>query len=228
MRKLSTGWQRVLDLHDLPYFHAKDLWKPRSKLFRTLSTSKRKALLSKLVDHIHKRVDWGLSAYLNVDHYLTETTPRFRSQWGSPYTFAVRQIMNYLYVCLHRSNRAKEPINVLLERGHVNEQQALGMLDDYEGSLNIHTRGSGKKIGNPALQAADLLAYATCESLRGEHSKIREKLLSNPRPGHYELNCNGKIVELMKSTVEAVHARRKAEWRAASARLNDKTNEASH
>ena len=220
MRKLSKGWQSALDEKHLPNFHAKDIWKPQSNLFRGMRMGSRDRLLSKLVELIHKRTEWGFSASINVDLYNDKTTQRFRSQWGSAYTFAMRMLVISLILVLEREKRAGEPVNFLIEHGHANEQQALAMLHDFEAfddkPLIISSREIGKKEGNPPLQAADMLAFATWEMLRDQRSRIMDKLIAKPKkPLHFLWDCNTDLVDIMKDTVESYFARKRSAWESA-------------
>jgi hypothetical protein len=218
MRKLSKGWQSALG--ELPYFHAKDLWKKQSKLFRGMSMNKRDRLLTDLVEMVHKRTEWGFSASINVEFYNDRTSQRFRSQWGSAYTFAMRMVVISLILVLEREKRAREPINFLIEHGHVNSGQAVEMLADFEGfddkPLIINSRGTAPRDGNPSLQAADMLAFATWEKLRDNRSRIMDKLIAKPKkPLHFFWDCNTDLVDIMKDTVESYFSRKKSAWETA-------------
>jgi len=216
MAKFNKDWQADLDKLEIPFFHAKELWKPKSKLFRGISMSKRNALLSRLVGHIDKRIDIGLSAHIDVNQYRLETSDRFRSQYGSPYTFAIRQILMHLCVLLRNNKRNHEPINIVIEAGHRNEQQALDLLAEFDANrdrpLNIAYRGSAPKLHNPPLQAADLLAFATVENLQFGTSRIKNKLAATKHTKHFEVDCHGPLTKLMTDAVKKIHDRRKSEW----------------
>jgi hypothetical protein len=93
MRKLDRDWQADLAEHNLPHFHANELREHSSRLYRGISNRKREKLLSRLIGHIHKRTDWGLSAFIDSEYYKKNTSDRFRSQWGTAYTFAMRMLI---------------------------------------------------------------------------------------------------------------------------------------
>jgi len=213
--RLSRCWQSKLDEVGIPYFHTKDLWNRRAKLFRGLSNTQRKRLLSALISYIHRNAEWGFSAFIDPDYYSDSTTDRFRSQWGSPYAFAMRMTILCLILLLERLKRQGELVNILIEQGHPNAQQAMDMIAEFKAfddrPLNIGDCELRPKKGNPTLQAADILAYASCDNFCGP-SRIMEKLISGPRIKHFWINCNSEIVDLMQDTVRSYFARRKTEW----------------
>jgi hypothetical protein len=215
MKRLSRSWQTTLDEFGLPYFHTKELWNGKSKLFKGLSKTQRKRLLSALIESVHYNVQWGFSAFIYPDYYVSKTSERFRSQWGSPYTFAMRLTILLLILILERDKRAGEAVNIMIEEGHRNASQALEMIREFSAfedrPLNIRNYGLGPKKGQPALQAADMLAYASCEDFCTK-SRLMDRLVAKESVTHFWINCNTEVVEMMQDTVRSYYTRRKAEW----------------
>lgn len=215
MARLSRSWQGTLDGFGVPYFHTKELWNGRSELFRGLSKSQRKRLLSALIESVHHNVQWGFSAFIDPDYYVSKTSERFRSQWGSAYTFAMRLTILFFILILERERRAGEAVNILIEGGHPNANQALEMMREFstfeDRPLNIRNYGLGPKEGQPTLQAADMLAYASCEDFCTK-SRLVDRLIAGKRITHFWINCNTEVVDMMQDTVRSYYAGRKAEW----------------
>src|SRR5262249_25170369 len=163
--------------------------------FKCLSKTKRKELLDRLLKHIQKHAEYGITARINTDEYKRLTEPGFRSQWGAPYSFCIQIILLRIALILHEENRAdRKPdhqINILLEDGHVNAQQALDMLNRPRSVLHIVRRGLGKKRDHPVLQAADLLAYSSSDHTSSpDESYLFERLRSTQKPTYYMITCD--------------------------------------
>jgi hypothetical protein len=85
MRKLDSEWKREITTAGIDYFHAKEHWNLKSKAYHGISTTERKALLDRLIVHLHHRFLFGASTIINETEYRQTTSERFRSQYGSPY-----------------------------------------------------------------------------------------------------------------------------------------------
>jgi hypothetical protein len=96
MKKLDKQWRAALADYQVPYFHAQEFWNPRTKIYKHLSMGRRSRLLDALVGYIDKYVEFGISAHIDPQQYIGMTSDRFRSQFGSPYTFT----MEMLFVAL--------------------------------------------------------------------------------------------------------------------------------
>ncbi len=212
MGKLAKAWKSDLATERVDFFHAKEHWNLRAKPYRGLSNSKRRALLSRLTGHIHKYAEMGLSVVIDVEEYERITSPRFRSNWGAPYAFAVQMLMILIHLDLEDRKRAHEGVNILVEDGpHV--YQALEIIDKAKGNENafirVVTSGHGPKKDNPILQAADLLAYGSCQYLSTGESRIYSGLV-RPKPERFPwLHCNTELVEMVKRDINADIQRRR-------------------
>ncbi len=211
MRKLTRKWKTHLKDYGVEYFHAKDYRKRHSGVFKHLSRTKRKELLDKLLKLIERYAEAGITARINTDEYKRLTTPVFRSQWGAPYPFCVQLILLRLALILHEDKRSgrkpDHPVNVLIEDGHTNAQQALDMLNRQHSAIRIVSRGFGKKKDHPLFQAADLLAYSSSDhSSTPDESYLFERLRSARKPTYYMITCDAGIIEIAKSAVPITQA----------------------
>jgi len=212
MHKLARDWQTTLNNYDVAYWHTKQFRNTKRKLFRHLSQSQKKELAIRLIAAINKRALMGVTVVLNKQQYLDLTTERFRSQWGSPYTYAVQMALLQISLWLDKKGRQEEPINVLLEEGHRNAEQAIDHIRRLKKPnevkvLNLRDSGLGDKKGNPVLQAADMLAYSSFEEQRKLKRKpeIFGRLVATRRPRHPDyiwLDCTSELIELTKRGVE--------------------------
>jgi len=174
MRKLSVEWKRELVRSGVDYFHAKEHWNGRAKAYHGIGHDEREKLLDRLIRHLHSRFLFGASVIVDEAEYRAATSERLRSQYGSPYGFGVQLAMSMVLLELNRLKRQNQPINILIEDGHVNAGQAIEFIKrkkqlNSPKGLKIGTYGLGGKAENPVLQAADLLAFGTCEyTVRGE------------------------------------------------------------
>lgn len=168
MKKMSKSWSRDLEAIGVDYFHAKDHWNGKSKPYHGIDRPAREKLAAQLISRITRRFDFGASALVNEDEYRREASDRFRSQYGSPYAFAFQMTMAIIFLELTRQGRANQPVNILIEDGHANARQAIALIEQKNkkrsnAGLTIGTYGLGRKIGQPVLQAADMLAYGVRE-----------------------------------------------------------------
>jgi hypothetical protein len=204
IKRFTGSWNRELEKYSLPYFHAKDIRNGRSKLFKHLSESKRERLLSDLSKLIVRYMDRGFSAVVDVDAFSQQTSPRFRSQWGSPYPFAIQLILYCMHLHLNETGKLSQVVNILIEDGHANANAAINHFRESKESesvvLNYGSYSLGGKIGNPILQAADLVAYGSCQIAGGMNSSILDELLNMEKLPIVRIPCN-KFIEKIKPVV---------------------------
>lgn len=170
-RKLKNAWNHELKEADLNFFHSIDFHKIHGGIFRHLNKEQREALLEKLSRLIRQRCEIGLSVWVDIEKYNDRTNQDFRSRWGTAYSHAIHMLVliAYLY-CKHRA--LGFDVNILIEGGHRNSDQALQILRDAQKTngqpkalLNILNVGTGDKKAHPILQAADMLAYSEWQNL---------------------------------------------------------------
>lgn len=182
-KKLKTKWRSELrDSKNLPYFHSIDFGNYTGGIFKELNRSERTTLLNNLSRLIRMRCEIGLSVWVDIEKYNRQTEQPFRSKWGAAYTHAVHTLVlaAYLY-CKHFA--LGFDVNIILEGGHRNSDQAYQILDDVRkingqpgALLNILTVSTGDKKNHPILQAADMLAYSEWQQLKNGKREIYDSL----------------------------------------------------
>ncbi len=202
MSALSKRWKKDIDGAAIEYFHSRDFYRRDSGVFRNLSRTRRKHLLDGLLEHVKRWVAFGISAYIDESVYQQITTPRFRSQWGSAYSICVHTVLGELGILLDERNRSQELVNVVLEKGHRNVCQVIEQLKrPGVGSPRILSVGYAAKKDQPALQAADLLAYSICEHLStAQKPYLFERVRATKKPTIL-IHCTSEYIEQFKVTV---------------------------
>ncbi len=214
MHQLARDWKDVLRDYKVEYWHTSRFRNPNSKLFKHLSKSRRKRLVRELVTAINRRTLMGVTVVMDKERYLSLTSPRFRSQWGAPYVYCVELALIAISTFLKSEGRHDELINILLEEGHKNAEQAIHHIKILKEDaatadirpLNVGEYGLGEKRKQPALQAADMLAYSSFE----EHRKLRRKpeifgrLVATKRPRYYWREVTAEIIEGSKAGIAAL------------------------
>jgi hypothetical protein len=214
MRKFDREWKRDLTAKGVDYFHATEHWNGSSKAYHGISRSEREELLASLVGHIHHRFLFAASSIVDEDEYRSCASERFRSQYGSPYGFAFQMLMTCIFVELVRQGKQNQPINILIEDGHRNSQQAMGFIRDKkkkEGGLTIDSYGLDGKKDNPILQAADMLAFGVREFHTKGYSNLAARLTPRrSRKRILELPWDRSAVEAVKSDIVRTISRKRS------------------
>ena len=225
MKKLDKLWSEDLAEDNVDFFHAKEHWNGRSKAYHGLSQRKRQTLLAKLIHHIHKFGAFGVSVCINTAEYQDVTTQRFRSDWGSAYSFAIQLLFILIHFDLRKRNRLHETVNLLIEDGHANSRQILEIVSKAQGRkdywVNLGTYGLGGKVGNPVLQAADMLAYGSCQHHSKGESRIYKQLVYHAPIPFATLPWNKSCIESIKKDIEAYLMRIRVERQEAKKRLGE-------
>jgi hypothetical protein len=141
---------------------------------------------------------------------------KFRSRWGTAYSFAINMLMlcAYLEFTIDRdeSKYPWPPVdgNVLIEDGHRHSSQALEIVQDSKNIpkahrfVNVLSAGLGSKQDHPILQAADMLAYAEWQEISERHSALHPVLYSpTSRYRVARLECTAEVIEEIKKGPEA-------------------------
>jgi hypothetical protein len=201
MRKLDSEWKRDLANSGVDYFHAQEHWNILAKPYHGIRRDERERLLVRLVRHVHHRFLFAASSIVDEVEYRANSSERFRSQYGSPYGFAFQNLMMCIFVELLKQKRENQPVNILIEDGHKNSQQAIGFIAEKKkrtGGLTVGSYGLGGKKDNPILQAADMLAFGVCEF----HSKGQSDFAARLTPPE----AHKRVLELPwnKSSADAV------------------------
>jgi len=203
MKKLGASWRDSNARNCLPYFHTKDFYKRDHGVFRGLSKRKRKHLLGTLIGDINRYCEYGIAAWVKDAVYKSNTSPRYRSQWGSAYTFCVQMVLLRLAIFLEESNaRSNTTVNILLEEGHRNSVESRQHLIRPKYPFKVGTVRLGSKTQDTGLQAADLLAYSSFEHIREPgKSYLYQRLRRTNRPTYVLIRCNEQVIELSKEAI---------------------------
>jgi hypothetical protein len=210
MRKLSREWKRELAQSGVDFIHAKDHWNMQYKPYHGISRDEREKLLNRVICHLHNRSLFGASTIVDEVRYKNAASDRFRSQFGSPYGWGFQMLMVMIHVELLRQRKHDQPVNILIEDGHANCEQAMQFIrrkKDLEAKngprgLRVNNYGLGGKKGNPILQAADLLAYGVCEYHTNGSSDFAARLAADKHgPRLHELPWDESSVEAAKQDI---------------------------
>lgn len=184
MKKLKRSWTKTLTQNGVDFFHAKDHWNQKYEPYHGLSRDKREIMLSDFVSSMHKRCDGTLSVEVNRDEFENNVSSRFKNTFGSAYAWGVNMLLTLTRIHLVATRCIHEEINILIEDGHKNAQQAIDLVKrgrEKPGTvLKIKSYGLGGKVGNPILQAADLTAYGLSQMLSTGASVMHDALYANP------------------------------------------------
>lgn len=206
-RNFNQHWrQRVLSPFKIPYFHAKELRSQNARLYRHLGFAERRSLLQMVISVISDNVKTGASVYMRPHDWESITTHTMRTRWGSAYGMC----MELLLAALSQgpfSGTNRQRVNVFLEEGHVNAQDALQKVRNYKydtesiewptlvgeakvvdedplrmTAMQIGGSGLVAKRMTPPVQAADLLAFLMGSAIRSSQhpvfSGVLDELLS--------------------------------------------------
>jgi hypothetical protein len=212
-KKLKKHWR--LKLGQVPFFHAKDFNNFSGGVFQGLTPNQRSGLLAKPVTLIHRHVSIGLTAEIDCDLYDSITDQPFRSRWGTAYTFAIDMLAVFASMYLRETGQGSE-VNILIEGGHRNSEQARQFLDlqkianDFDDTLSILTVGIGDKKNHPILQAADMLAYSEWQKIQGKDSEIYSAIRKPSRYVPFRVILNEDLIRRIKGVHDKREARRRA------------------
>jgi hypothetical protein len=126
VRRLQRQWQSVLKRFGLGFFHSKDYDKEAGQgVFGSIGRAERRRLLGQLTRLVHKHLLFGLTANLDTAMYESETTARFRSDYGSAFSFAVQMA---LFAANRYLDLEARPINILIARGTSKSKSGTGTI----------------------------------------------------------------------------------------------------
>jgi hypothetical protein len=215
MRRVNRLWKKALNESGVTFFHSKDFGNFDHGVFAGLSSSARRRLLKYLARLIQKYACAGITASLDIDLYQSETTPEFRSKWGTAYSFAIQMTLLAVYLHLKSIRREQEGVNILIARGHRNEGQVMVQLQEIkEGNpyLNVKTCGTASMRDFGILQAADMMAYGIWQ-LRSDGDLEIFNALRASRKEQYTiatLNLGLELINSIKRGVDVYTAARNA------------------
>ena len=183
-KKMHTRWKALIRKAELPFFHSIDYDNVTKGIFRHLSKNERSELLEALCGHLRKRMTVGLTVKMTLSNYKSKTDNEFRSRWAAAYPFCAEVLVSYANLVMQAFGLGDE-INILIEDGHPNASQAVGIFERMKKSrdggfahlpMHILTVGLGSKADWPILQSADMLAYSEWQNLNGKRGDIYDQL----------------------------------------------------
>lgn len=167
-KKLKRQWKALLG--NLEYWHSVDFDNYTQGVFSDagLTRDNRGELLKDLAKRIHRHAIGGVSALVSISEYdrIIPKESVFRARTGTAYGFLISECLNYAHALLSHLGIGSD-LNILIEDGHRNSQQAFQILGELKRvpperlpiPVRILTVGLGSKVDHPILQAADMLAY---------------------------------------------------------------------
>jgi len=167
-RELEREWNAVLNWaaleHPLPHFHMSDCAPdPGNGAFSGISKSHRKEVVSRLIGVIKRRTILGLAATVAANEYreILAGNPLY----PDPYVLTAHMILNGVRTWINKQAASTRRVAYFFEAGHRASQDADAMIKllFMNPSLKEQCRYAGHafvpKLGNPMVQAADLLAW---------------------------------------------------------------------
>lgn len=113
---------------------------------------------------------------------------------------------------LKETGKLDQVVNILIEDGHANASAAINQIRESKetGSvvLKYGSYGLAGKSGNPILQAADLLAYGSCQIVGGMKTCILDEMLDTKKLPIVRI-CGNKFVEKIQPYVGEYFSRYK-------------------
>ena len=141
MKKMSRAWTVDLKRHNVDFFHSKEHWNRKAKPYHGISMIKRRTLLTCLVGHIHRYAEAGFFVCIDTKEFDQIVTNRFKTQWGSSYSFAIQLLFIIIHLNLRQRGHLHETVNILIEDGHKNANQAMEIIANgkkNKGRLHYH------------------------------------------------------------------------------------------
>jgi hypothetical protein len=179
-KKLKRQWKaRLAAANDLKFFHSVDFGNYTGGVFTKagLNRKERHELLKDLAKLIHCHLIAGISARVSISAYdrIIPKEHVFRARTGTAYGFLISECLNNAHALLDHL-RIPSKLNIVIEGGHNNSQQAIQLLGELQKvpperlpiPITILTAGLGNKTDDPILQAADMLAYCTWQRMLGD------------------------------------------------------------
>jgi hypothetical protein len=207
MRKLERRWLIDLERYGVDYFHARKHWNLSAGCYHHISVRKRKELLAGLSASIGKYCVASLGAEISISEFEASVSPRFKNTFGSAYAYGVNLLLVMTRLLLGRTSDTHQAINILIEDGHRNANQAIEQISIWGQKpgavLKISSCGLGDKKSHPILQAADLIAYGWWQFKSGTDPRMFSALrVGAPRLPAMFLPWDKSSIEAIKGDVE--------------------------
>jgi len=181
-KKFCRQWQSLLKEKDIPYFHMKEFKNWSGYARKQLSREECAIFIPRFVGIVRKYVNFGISVSISEKDYQHYTSPRFRSQYGSPYALCIQAL---LFSLVHRYQT--EPIAYIIESGHKNQSHlekvfhTIVQIPYLKKRCRVARYAFLPKREALPLQAADLLAYLIADSWQkpqpSELQRLQKKIV---------------------------------------------------
>ena len=160
-RKLSRDWLSALEEKRLDHFHMVDCAHGAGP-FANLTKNERSNLAKRMIEIIKARTILGIAVTINSKEFAEIIMPH-RSV-GSAYTFASHLALAGVFEWLERTDQQGK-VGYFFESGHKSQNEANRIMNEIfedeerKKSYRYGAHGFVEKKENPAVQAADLLAW---------------------------------------------------------------------
>jgi hypothetical protein len=207
MKKLTRRWLIDLDRYGVDYFHARKHWNQSAGCYHRISARKRRELLTGLSANIGKYCIASFGAEINIEEFEKNASQRFKNTFGSAYAYGVNLLLIMTRVFLSLTGDTHQDINILIEDGHKNANQAIEQISTWKRKpgavLKISSYGLGDKKSHPILQAADLVAYGWWQFKAGTDPRMFSALRAGaPKLAAMFLPWDNSSIEAIKRDVE--------------------------
>jgi hypothetical protein len=160
-KELSWKWNQVLQRFDLPYFRMVSC-AHGNKPFKHLELCDRIQVQTEMIDLIKTHAALGMAVTVDVSAF-NSLVPKHMPA-SDPYSFAALTILGAVGIWMTRHEFSGDS-NYFYEAGHQHQSKTQLIMErffsdeDSERTFRYTGHAFIKKIGNPPIQAADLLAW---------------------------------------------------------------------
>ena len=167
--RFSKKWRSRLRKNDLTHFHMHEYMETESTLRKKLGKNA-DSFYTDLTLLIRKFTCKSFRFIIDDSEYHHATTKRFRSQFGSAFTFLTKAIVSYSYTWAKKDLGYRGLMNFVVERGHRGDAKVEQHLRELAKAGVIGSGTLGQKRLLPPLQAADILAYLTASGYNADYA----------------------------------------------------------
>lgn len=217
-RRLEEDWNAVLNWkglpRPLPYFHMADCAAdPGNGVFKGLTKPQRIQVVSRLIGCIKQHTLYGFAVTLSVPDFQTiigEGNPFY----PDPYVLAFHGVLSGISKFI-RANPGVGRVAYFFEQGHAASRHADALMrvasaPQFESDYHYAGHLFVPKLGNPIVQAADLLAWQWLKDRRNQQEgrprrKDLDSLLIHPHAHtHIDKGTLANLASLKEKAIEAL------------------------
>ena len=212
-RKFNKEWQAFLDKKGLPYFRMSERQSLGKKY--NIDSSEMDRVVRQLIDTVKRRTLLGIGITIHKSAYDAFLARRAVSgdpdglRMPSAYPFGCYCILQELRHWLNQTGR-EDSVAFFFEAGEENERDARAWLDALFTQLSIkakHRHAGHKfvpKLGHPALQGGDMLAWHTAKlhKCELEGRPVRKDFIELIRPQDRRVDYTPLELALTSVTLE--------------------------